>query len=127
MFELTSRQTKVYIPALLKRRYVVACQSVKDTGNPTSKLIEFTHDFDTMTEVKEKLNRVERVHMVTFKDTVFNTFPKLYLDYQNKWVDYNMEIKQQSKGEFVGSFKSKNLKNIEMQLCALVSGTEKGK
>lgn len=125
--QLETRQSQVYIPSLLKKRYVVACENVKNKGNPSTKLIEFTHNFDDMTAVKAFLNRVERVHMVTYKDTLIKTFPKLYLDFQNKWVDYNMEIKQGNSGGFTGTFKSKNLEDIEYQICALVSGTEKGK
>lgn len=127
IYQQTSRQANIYIPALLKKRYVVACQKMKDTGNPKTKLIEFTHKFDDMAAVKANINRVETVHMVTFKDTQFTTFPKLYLDYKNKWVDYNMDLKQGSRGEQLAIFKSKNLKDIDMQLCVLVSGDQKGK
>lgn len=126
MYRLTMRQAEVYIPNLIKKRYVVACKAIDQTANPTTKLIEFEQKFNDLQEVKNKLDGVQTVHMVSYKNTEFTTFPNLILDYKNKWVDYNSEAGDGNGGQFI-KFKSKNLQKVKMELCALVSGTEKGK
>ena len=53
--------------------------------------------------------------------------PQSLRNFPDKFVDYGLKVERDGKGNVSVLWSSKNVLNGQMQLCALVSGTQKPK
>jgi hypothetical protein len=62
--------------------------------------------------------------MLSYVDMTVD-MPKGLKRFRDKYIDFGMKLEKQ--GKYTGKWKSNNVKEVKMKLCALVSGNRKVK
>ena len=130
LYKETTDNNKVFIPTLIKTRYLVQCRPLDiklaetnpvDIRNGKS-TINAALDLSNIEQFKSTLINIGQVHMVSILNMRLN-LPQALRNFPDKFIDYGLKIERDGKGNVSVRWSSKNVINGQMQLCALVSGT----
>lgn len=134
LYKETNDNNKIFIPTLMKTRYLVQCRPFEvklSETNPVDirngkSLINAPLDLSNIDEFKNNLINIGQVHMVSILNMKL-TLPVGLRNFPDKFIDYGIKVERDGKGNVSALWSSKNVINGQMQLCALVSGSQKEK
>jgi hypothetical protein len=127
----TNDNRNIYIPALLRKRYVVECKDFNVKANTSPEEIQkgkspIDDKFNVYTHFKrfsDNLLSVDEVHMISFVNLKLK-LPKNLKTFNDKYVDFGLRLEKEG-ANHIAKWKSNNVVEGTMQLCALVSGNNK--
>jgi hypothetical protein len=126
----TKDNSEIYIPALMKKRYLVECINFAGTSESISKesrekgvspinVKKMIHE--GFQKFKDNLISIDEVHMISYVDLTLNMYKGLRR-FTDKYVNYSMKLKKDGNAKYYAEWNSNNVKNFNMRLCAMVSG-----